>query len=262
MHDPMTQAFNIRLPWQEKYASFITIWHVDPEKHGTENRSDDSCGWFDRSPGPYADAVAYLLKDQCFMHDVRLTLDRRTEVPYPFYEGISERQLYGKRLGVGDAYALTLMVASELELRRWWNGERGDGGAHKSWRKKTFTKQRNVTQLAAKLGLCSYDNFSSIEEAGAFVRLTAAALNRHFRPWYKHPRWHVWHWKFQIHPLQSLNRWLFKRCSTCGKRLRWKEAAVSNGGGTLFHEQCAPWRVSKPVHEPAPHADSACGSVH
>lgn len=57
MYDPMTQAFNIRLPWQRKYASFITIWHVDPEKPGTCNRTDDSCGWFDRGPGPYATSI-------------------------------------------------------------------------------------------------------------------------------------------------------------------------------------------------------------
>ena len=54
MHDPMTVAFEIRYPWR-KYGdngrsdfernyreSFITIWHVDPEKRG----SDDSCDWF------------------------------------------------------------------------------------------------------------------------------------------------------------------------------------------------------------------------
>jgi hypothetical protein len=39
------------------------VWHIDPEKRGTGNRTDDSCGWFDRTPGDYADAVAYLLKD-------------------------------------------------------------------------------------------------------------------------------------------------------------------------------------------------------
>src|SRR6266850_1233431 len=53
MYDPMTQAFDIKYPWrkygktgrdefQRSYReSFITIWHVDPEKNGT----DDSCGW-------------------------------------------------------------------------------------------------------------------------------------------------------------------------------------------------------------------------
>ena len=264
MHDPMTQAFNIRLPWQEKYSSFITIWHVDPEKPGTENRRDDSCGWFDRSPGPYADAVAYLLKDQSFMHDVGLALARRVDMPYPFYAGISERQTYGKRLPSGEALALILMVASQLELRRWWSGQRGNGGAHANFWRKTFTRRRNVAEIAAGLALNPIDNLSSVENAGAVVRLTAAALNRHFRPWFKHPRWHFWHWKFQVHPLQSLNRWLFKRCDGCGKRLGWNEAACGDGSGKrIWHSNCAPWRAtSTPAAELKPHEDSACGMVH
>src|SRR5438045_1892516 len=55
MHDPMSVAFEIRYPWrayknprtewERGYrSSFITIWHVDPEKGG----SDDSCDWFGR----------------------------------------------------------------------------------------------------------------------------------------------------------------------------------------------------------------------
>ena len=49
MHDPMTQAFEIRQFWRRKNKwgyrpSFITIWHVDPERGG----SDDSCDWFGR----------------------------------------------------------------------------------------------------------------------------------------------------------------------------------------------------------------------
>src|SRR5687767_14141855 len=55
MHDPMTVAFEIKYPWRkypkgDKYfpdgyrEPFITVWHVDPEKRG----SDDSCDWFGR----------------------------------------------------------------------------------------------------------------------------------------------------------------------------------------------------------------------
>jgi hypothetical protein len=51
MHDPMTVAFTIRYPWRDAPTKhypkgyrqrFVTIWHVDPEKRG----SDDSCDWF------------------------------------------------------------------------------------------------------------------------------------------------------------------------------------------------------------------------
>jgi hypothetical protein len=49
------------------------------------------------------------------------------------------------------------------------------------------------------------------------------------RPWWRHPRWHVHHWKIQVHPLQMLNRWLFSRCATCGKGFGWGYAPVASG---------------------------------
>lgn len=47
MHDPMSVAHKIKWPWKNKFGNktpIITIWHVDPEKDGT----DDSCGSFIR----------------------------------------------------------------------------------------------------------------------------------------------------------------------------------------------------------------------
>lgn len=40
MHDPHTLAFSIKWPFTDRLL--LTIWHVDPEKDG----SDDSCDWF------------------------------------------------------------------------------------------------------------------------------------------------------------------------------------------------------------------------
>lgn len=53
MHDPMTVVFEIKNPLvkpsQYGYRpSFITVWHVDPERDGT----DDSCDWFGRHLSP------------------------------------------------------------------------------------------------------------------------------------------------------------------------------------------------------------------
>jgi hypothetical protein len=69
------------------------------------------------------------------------------------------------------------------------------------------------------------------------------------RPWWRHPRWHVWHWKVQIHALQNLKRWLFSRCSKCGKGFKWGYAPTSgswNGTGprwfrgeeNVYHHDC------------------------
>lgn len=206
------------------------VWHIDPERRGTGNRTDDSCGWFDRTPGTYAQAVAYVLDDQTFMHDVRLALARREPMPYPFYEGISERHMTGLRLPAGECLALVLMIANELELRRWWNGQGGSGGAHASGWRKAFTRQRSVANQAADLALHPLDNLSHIEEPDRMVRLIAAALNRRFRPWWRHPRWHVHHWRVDFAIVHNVRR-MFERCATCDKPIGFgKSPCVDHRG--------------------------------
>jgi hypothetical protein len=49
------------------------------------------------------------------------------------------------------------------------------------------------------------------------------------RPWWKHPRYHVWHWKVQVNAILNLKRWLFSRCATCGKRFPWGYAPIADG---------------------------------
>lgn len=41
-------------------------------------------------------------------------------------------------------------------------------------------------------------------------------------------RWHIWHWRLQIHPVQHFKRWAFSRCCKCGGRFRWGTAPCSN----------------------------------
>ncbi len=64
MHDPQTVAFEIPMFWRKKSEfgyrpSLITIWHVDPEKDG----SDDSCDWFGRKMSAKEKALAARLID-------------------------------------------------------------------------------------------------------------------------------------------------------------------------------------------------------
>lgn len=197
------------------------IWHIDPEQKVEGQRRDDSCGWFDRRPGEYADAVRYLLSDQSLMHEINLVLARRVETLAPFYKDISERQISYPRLSAADTLAVCLMVSRELELRRWWNGQDGKGGTHSSWLLKTFTKRRNVDSEALDLALNPLDNLSSIDQPESLVRLIAGALHRRFKPWWKHPRWHVHHWQMNFDLPRNLRRMLIDKCGTCGKRLGW-----------------------------------------
>ena len=77
---------------------------------------------------------------------------------------------------------------------------------------------------------------------------------RRDRRWWQHPRWHVHHWKVQIHPLQNFKRWAFSRCATCGGRFRWGYAPIS----TQWHGRGPRWfRGERRVHHHECQARSA-----
>lgn len=223
--------------WLRRLSPVIgfDVWHIDPEKPGTGNRQDDSCGWFDRTPGEYAEAVEYLLHDATLLHEVNLILARRVETLAPFYPGISERQLSYPRLQASDCLAVCLMVARELELRRWWNGRRG--ACESKWRRR-LTRQRRVDGIATDLALNPLDNFSSLETPGSLIRLMAAALNRHYRPWWRHPRLHAHHWRINFNFIRNFKRAFFVRCTLCKKPIGWNYCPVDTGGGHLHHSEC------------------------
>ena len=199
------------------------VWHIDPERPDTGNRTDDSCGWFDRTPGDYADAVKYLVGDTTTMHEIKLVLGRMRRVPTPFYEGISEPRDPDSapgypRLSHGDTLAVCLLIARELELRRWWNGQNGKVGRHGAGVRGIFMRRRSVDGIAFDLALNPLDNLSSVDEPELMVTRIAAALNRHFRPWWRHPRWHVHHWQINFDLVRNVRR-MFEPCATCRRPL-------------------------------------------
>jgi hypothetical protein len=71
-------------------------------------------------------------------------------------------------------------------------------------------------------------------------------------------RWHVHHWRIQVHPLQQLRRWALTRCEWCGGRSR-KDDRVNfssswdgvrtrwwRGERALRHHDCdTVWRASR-----------------
>lgn len=245
MHDPQSLAFGFppygsRLYGLKRFIGF-DIWHVDPERPTEGQRSDDSCGWFDRRPREYADAVAYVLGEKDVMHEIARSIGTRRAVASPY------GQTY-PRMPLGETLAVCLLVARELELRRWWNGQDGKSGAHSSWLRKTFTTKRRVDDVAYDLALTAYDNLSSIESAESMVRLIAAALHRRFKPWWRHPRWHVHHWKIHFDLARNLRR-MFQRCAGCQHRLGFGYSPVTfswGGGGPCYHHECA-GKVGKTV---------------
>jgi len=174
MHDPMTVAHEIRRPWADKkpmmggfryYPSLVTIWHVDPEKDGT----DDSCDWF--------------------------------------YRNLTEQER-----------------AAALEMR---------------------TNVNTVNHPRCLFGTISQED----QEHILLLQWRAARDYYRPRPWWQHPRWHIHHWKIQVHFVQALKRFLFSRCAKCGKGFPWNYAPISSswsGGGprwfrgepNVFHHGC------------------------
>lgn len=69
--------------------------------------------------------------------------------------------------------------------------------------------------------------------------------------WSGHWRWHVHHWRLQVHPLQDLRRRLLTRCEWCGGRqgkrdavdhsLQWEREDTPwwRGERGLYHHDCA-----------------------
>lgn len=226
MHDPMTVAFEIKWPFSQIKTfpngdpwiyreTLITIWHVDPELDG----SDDSCGWTWRR-----DKAARDLMDKA-------EKDGRRE--YEFMVGE-----YG--------YPMTPL---ELVFSAWhiigWRFFRRD---------KLSTSEINAVLLAAmnptdNLRWSSSEARESEQGMGNLFRTIMRLYLHHHRPWYKHPRWHIHHWKIQVHFLQALKRYLFSRCAKCGQHFPWGYAPIStswNGSGPrwfrgeshVYHHEC------------------------
>jgi hypothetical protein len=253
MHDPMTVAFNIKFPWYHTtklrkstyryWEDFITVWHVDPERGG----SDDSCGWCappltntDRKV--LATLVAADAYEKTFSS---ASVWRQSVILNPEYRYF--------QLAAGNSLALVacawLLVAKEKAHLT--------GRDHGGWRKLSQLSTRewwNVVQLSLyppdnlRASLCDQDRPRE-EQVEKFLWCVLRAYNRFHRPWHRHPRWHVWHWHLQIHPLQTFKRWAFSRCCKCGKRFSWGYSPCSGqwdsdgpawfrSEKSVFHSDC------------------------
>lgn len=268
MHDPQTVAHEIKYPWwkhkpwPKKYRdsgdrrwafkrmvesgiidrdsfwedgyreTFITIWHVDPEKDGT----DDSCGW---SWPKITKKQREILRNTAWSegHDPHFLVCKSKGWDRSVIE--AEFLYRGMVLLVNRVLHLNLSLdqiskysAEAMHIRT--GGRAGDvfcfvPGYHTNFENDSEEHRR--------------DHFHEI------ICGVARSLLDIKRPWWKHPKWHFWHWEFQCHPLQDFKRWAFSRCSKCGGRFKWGYAPVTNSwNGTgprwfrserdTFHSDC------------------------
>lgn len=258
MHDPMTVAFEVRYPWRayrgpqkseflSTYrSSFLTIWHVDPERDGT----DDSCGWFPRARHGDKAVFERIIKrfewdwDRTFKSDgtgkvYNCGLFAPTGAPHLSVIGITLNLFFVAAIEVFGSRdkAARFMRRNLFEIL--WFAENPVDSAHDG--------------ITLKFG----NDYSRDDRIRQHASMVYGWILREQRPWWQHPKWHVWHWSIQVHPWQVVRRWLFSRCAACGKRFPWGYSPVSHqwdrekpkflrGEVGLYHSECSTLVNAKP----------------
>ncbi len=248
MHDPMTVAFDIKRPWPDYrtrpfmgsrwyWPTLITVWHVDPERDGT----DDSCGW-SRPKLTKAQMSDFGFWAGCEARDPWLLRDRGKQPNNAAEAEVKLKAaivLTGERLNAHVTDAEAGQWAARL-LHNPVDNVRGSLCHLPGW----HTNRQDD------------DEDERREQAHRLYCILARFILRERRPWYRHPKWHVWHWKIQLHPVQQFKRWAFSRCAGCGKRFTYGYSPVTgswSGGGPrwfglephVYHSDCFP--ANKPA---------------
>lgn len=239
MHDPSTLAFEIKRPWRGKPStlfpkgyrpSIIDIWHDDPNIRG----DDDSCGWFIRPRHLPKGLIDRIVRAYDFDWDRTFKSDSG-KVYYTgyFFPEDDESLVIGKGSPAMcvNSIVLNLFYLAALEIFK------SDGKTN--WKKARRYMQDHLFDIlhfaenptdslrhsvVRFWGTDTKRNERMREIAGCI----AAYIMRDIRPWYRHPRWHVHHWRIQVLFLQTLKRFLFSRCCKCGKRFSWGYAPVTD----------------------------------
>lgn len=244
MHDPTTQAFDIKYPWlkygkkgrnkfeQGYRESFITIWHVDPQKDGT----DDSCGWFKRARHGDKATLQRIIRRFEFDWDRSFTSE---DTKRTYYTGYFFPKDGGNGYPQLSPIAITMNLFFLAALEHFDRGdENWDRSRKKAWKflncniaeiicfaeNPTDSMQTSICQT---YGVDDRPNARQ-ERIENFANIIYGWILREERPWYRHPRWHVHHWKLQVHLLQMFKRWAFSKCCKCGKQFSWGYSPVSN----------------------------------
>lgn len=224
MHDPMTVAHEIKLPWKWRghRPTILTIWHVDPEKDG----SDDSCGWFMRARHCDQEKLDKIARDFEFQWS--------HGVPEPWFNKDGDPNYSPQAITLG-----MFRIAANVHFGHW------------SWRADAFLRRNVFDILHFAENSCDSlytfivqpwgqdDRDTPEKRARAAACIVYSWICRADRPWWKHPKWHWWHWHLQFHPWQQIKRYFWDRCAVCGKRGFYGQSAIGNwDGDRIWHAEC------------------------
>lgn len=204
MHDPLTQLL---------YHDRIGIlWHVDPEHQG----DDDSCDWFGSHLNP--EFAAWLRKEG--------------ESQHQFWFGEHQTLIHASTLEV--LFAVWTVIEwrrpdQGLPLyRRRFSHFRLRRRMRRAFLPLLFLAGNGSDNLGARVPEARASDEHGKRALGELFFLLARAMQGDLRPWWKHPRWHVHHWRLQLFFVQNLKRRLFTRCHVCGKGFAWGQTGVTN----------------------------------
>lgn len=275
MHDPATVAFdiNIPLPWKtdgilksdgrvwDKYH-LATIWHVDPEKDGT----DDSCGWFMRARHGNKEVLEKIAKRFEYDWDKVYVPSRDDHDPD---DGEYRGEVYHRGFFKpnGDPHFSVHGIVLNLFFIACIEHFQSDGRTN--WKRAKRFLRKNLLEILLFAENPTDSLFDGItrkfekncgEEYGTRAReerirnmasCIYAWILRAEQPWYRHPRWHIHHWRIQIHFWQMFKRCWIDRCSICGKGFKYKESVYGDwNGARIWHDRCSD--VGKVPAPPSP----------
>lgn len=220
MHDPQILVFSNFL---------FDIWHVDPEVDGTDN----SCGWtFPRLTPKQKQSLQFSASLEAERPWIMAERSENPTSPADAEARLREVLLdAAQTLGIKVTWEEICLASCDLLCN-------------------PIDNVRNL--LCFKPGYHSnfkvdHDSYR-LDNAETIWYICGRYWLRKRRRWWQHPRWHIWHWKINIKPLQRLKRWLFTRCCKCGKKFAWSEAPMSSGRSKgprwfrseegLYHSNC------------------------
>jgi hypothetical protein len=222
MHDPSTQILS--------GPGFI-LWHKDPCRDG----SDNSCGWFMRP-----------------RHGDKATLERivnRFEFDWDrVFESDSGKTYY---CGLFTPAGHPNLSVAGITLNLFWLA--AIEYFHQKpgvWRKSDRFIKNHLHEILLFAENCTDSLFNSItlkfgndvkreERIRDMAGVIYAWILRKERPWWKHPRWHFWHWRLTVHAWLRFKRCFFTRCCVCHKTFGWSETPHGSwDGDKIWHQQC------------------------
>lgn len=219
MHDPLTLAFRCKILGCELFE----VWHKDPCRGG----GDDSCGW------------SYARPSYAVLKSLGGRAHREARTPWFL------RRPGRKGPGAVETEALLRQAVSEVARMA-----------------KIPLTADECTLFAAEHAPSFADSFCF--EAGwhtgakvdttagrkdvalrLFIRIAVELLTER-RPWWRHPRWHLHHWRISCWWLRRfLKRFVVfcrDRCSRCRQRYSWRdmrtEGAIRHFWDSSVHASC------------------------